>query len=160
MESSLPNFIEKVIAGIDSDPVIIAEVGQAHEGSLGMAHSFIDSVAKTGAHGIKFQTHYASEESSNFDRFRKNVFPQDSTRYDYWKRMEFTPNEWAALANHARNNGLEFLSSPFSNKAVKVLRDCGVRMWKIASGELKNYPMIDQILEFQQPLLISTGMAS
>ena len=87
---------------------IIAEIGQAHEGSLGMAHSYIDAVASTGVDAIKFQTHIAVEESSIHDQFRVNIFPQDKTRFDYWKRMEFSEDEWRGLAEHARDVNLEF----------------------------------------------------
>ena len=71
-------------------PFIIAEVGQAHEGSLGQALSFIDAVAESGANAVKFQTHFSEAESSKYDDFRVNVFPQDASRSEYWKRMEFT----------------------------------------------------------------------
>ena len=77
--------------------LIIAEIGQAHDGSLGIAHSYIDAVAEAGADGVKFQTHFASEESTLEDEFRVHFTEQDKTRFDYWKRMEFFQNEWKGL---------------------------------------------------------------
>ena len=112
---------------------MIAEVGQAHEGSLGQALSFIDAVSEAGANAVKFQTHYADEESSKYDDFRVRVFPQDSSRKDYWKRMEFSEQEWGLLAKRSLERGLVFLSSAFSNKAVEVLQNCEIEAWKIAS---------------------------
>ena len=70
--------------------LIIAEIGQAHEGSLGIAHSYIDALAKTGVDAVKFQVHIAEAESSEFEPFRIKFSTQDKTRYDYWKRMEFS----------------------------------------------------------------------
>ena len=138
---------------------IIAEVGQAHDGSLGMAHAFIDAVAKTGADAIKFQTHIAAAESSKQEQFRVKFSLQDATRYDYWKRMEFTREQWHGLATHARERGLIFLSSPFSLEAVELLQEVGVPAWKIASGEIMNKPMLERIAETKKPLLLSTGMS-
>jgi sialic acid synthase SpsE len=77
-------------------PLIIAEVAQAHDGSLGTAHAFIDAVAESGVEAIKFQTHIASAESSSREPFRIKFSQQDATRYDYWKRMEFKPEQWQA----------------------------------------------------------------
>lgn len=153
-------LLDQVLAENTERPFIIAEVGQAHEGSLGQAISFIEAIAETGANAVKFQTHFAEEESSKYDDFRVKVFPQDKTRSAYWKRMEFNLDEWKLLADTARDKGLVFLSSPFSIKAVDILEQCGVVAWKIASGEIYNYPMLDKILETNKPLLISTGMSS
>ena len=69
---------------------IIAEVGQAHDGSLGILHSYIDAIAEIGVDAIKFQTHIADAESSQFEKFRVKFSYKDKTRYDYWKRMAFT----------------------------------------------------------------------
>lgn len=69
---------------------IIAEVAQAHDGSLGLAHAFIDAAAEAGADAVKFQTHIASAESTLDEPFRVRFSKQDETRLDYWRRMEFT----------------------------------------------------------------------
>ena len=72
---------------------IIAEIGQAHEGSLGMALAYIKTLAKTGVHAVKFQMHIAEAESSEHEPFRVKFSKQDATRFDYWKRMEFSPKK-------------------------------------------------------------------
>ena len=69
---------------------IIAEVGQNHDGSLGTLHSYIDAVANTGVEAIKFQMHLADYESSYQEPFRVDFARQDKSRFDYWKRMEFS----------------------------------------------------------------------
>jgi len=160
MELNNTELLHRVLSGSTEKPFVIAEIGQAHEGSLGQALSYIDAVAEAGANAVKFQTHYADEESSDYDYFRVNVFPQDQNRKDYWKRMEFTLIQWKTLAKRAKERGLVFLSSPFSNKAVETLEECEVSAWKIASGEILNYPMLDKLLKTNKPLLISTGMSS
>ena len=101
--------------------LVIAEVAQAHDGSLGTAHAYIDAVAKSGADAIKFQTHIAEAESTPGEPWRIKFSPQDETRFDYWKRMEFTEPQWHGLKQHADEAGLLFLSSPFSDEAIELL---------------------------------------
>lgn len=139
---------------------IIAEIGQAHEGSLGMAHSYIDAVASTGVDAIKFQTHIAVEESSIHDQFRVNIFPQDKTRFDYWKRMEFSEDQWRGLSEHARDVNLEFLSTPFSIKAVEILSKLNVPMWKIGSGDIAFKGLVGAVANTKKPVLLSSGMSN
>lgn len=140
--------------------MIIAEVAQAHDGSLGTAHAFIDAVAETGADAIKFQTHIADAESTRDEPWRVRFSPQDESRFDYWRRMEFSTEQWRGLADHARDRGLLFLSSPFSTAAVDLLEALGMAAWKVASGELLNPPLLDRMLETGKPMLLSTGLAT
>lgn len=139
--------------------LIIAEVAMAHDGSLGMAHAFVDAVARTGADAIKFQTHIASAESTPDEPFRVHFSRQDPTRYDYWKRTEFTAAQWRGLADHARERDLLFLSSPFSEEAVALLEDVGVPAWKIGSGEISNDLLLRRAARGGLPVLLSSGMS-
>jgi N-acetylneuraminate synthase len=125
-----------------------------------MAHAFIDAIATAGADAVKFQTHIAAAESTPAERWRTRFSRQDTTRYDYWKRMEFTAEQWAGLKQHATERGLLFLSSPFSSEAVELLARTGVSAWKIASGELATAQMLDQMAATRLPMLVSTGMSS
>lgn len=140
--------------------LVIGEVAQAHDGSLGMAHAFIDAIADAGADAVKFQTHIADAESTSAENWRVKFSPQDATRYDYWKRMEFNNEQWHGLKKHAVERGLIFLSSPFSIEAVELLSRIGVGAWKVASGELTNMPLLERIVATRLPILISTGMSS
>lgn len=143
-----------------NNPVfIIGEVAQAHEGSLGMAHAYIDAIAKTGADAVKFQTHIASAESSENEPWRTKFSYQDKSRFEYWKRMEFTKEQWAGLKKHAEEKKLIFISSPFSIEAAKLLNKIGIKVWKIASGEVNNLPFIDYIKNTGIPVIMSTGMS-
>lgn len=138
---------------------IMAEVAQTHEGSLGQAFAFIDAVAASGADAIKFQTHIADAESTPAEPFRVKFSRQDATRYDYWKRMEFTPAQWQALAGYATSKGLVFLSSPFSQEAVELL-DPLVPAWKVGSGEVNNLPLLETMAKTGKPVLLSSGMST
>lgn len=139
-------------------PILIGEVGQAHDGSLGLAHQFIDAVADAGADAVKFQTHIAAAESTPSEPWRVRFSPQDDTRYDYWRRMEFTESQWHGLRDHADERGLMFLSTPFSLDAVELLARVGVSMWKIASGEVGNLELL-RALPGEAPVLLSSGMS-
>jgi len=139
--------------------LIIGEVGLSHDGSLGLAHAFIDEVARGGADAVKFQTHIAAAESTPAEPFRVKFSRQDSTRYEYWKRIEFTEAQWKGLADHAREKGLIFLSSPFSREAVDLLVRVGMAMWKVGSGEVSTVPMLDAMIATGKPILLSSGMS-
>ena len=145
--------------GKPSHVVIIAEVALAHDGSLGMAHAFIDAIATTGADAVKFQTHIADAESTPDEPWRVKFSPQDKTRYDYWKRMEFTPEQWYGLKTHCIDKGLYFISTPFSTKAFNLLNKIGVSAWKVASGEVNNKLLVQKMAATGRPVLLSTGMS-
>jgi N-acetylneuraminate synthase len=139
--------------------LIIGEVGLAHDGSLGYAHAFIDEVARAGADAVKFQTHIAAAESTPAEPFRVKFSRQDATRYEYWQRMEFTEVEWQGLADHAREREVLFLSSPFSREAVDLLMRVGMPLWKVASGEVSNIPLLDHMIATGRPIILSSGMS-
>jgi len=139
---------------------LIAEVGQAHEGSLGIAHSYIDALAKTGVNAVKFQVHIAEAESSLYEPFRIKFSTQDKTRFDYWKRMEFSPDQWQELKAHCEEVGLEFMASPFSNAAVDLLEELNVKCYKIGSGEVNNFLLLQKIAATKKPIILSSGMSS
>jgi len=146
--------------GKGSKPIIIAEVAQSHDGSLGTAHAYIDAIADTGADIVKFQAHIASEESTLDEPFRVKFSYQDKTRYDYWKRMQFSEEQWKELVEHARKRGLIFLCSAFSVKAVEMLLRLGIPAWKVGSGEVNTPDLLEAMIKTKLPVLLSTGMSS
>jgi N,N'-diacetyllegionaminate synthase len=148
---------EQIFSAVNN--LVIAEVAQAHDGSLGTAHAYIDAIARAGVSAVKFQTHIASAESTPAEPWRVRFSKQDATRFDYWKRMEFTPEQWAGLKQHAEERGLHFLSSPFSMEAFELLSQIGVAAWKVASGEVTNKHLFDRMLASRLPILLSTGMS-
>lgn len=139
---------------------IIAEIGQAHDGSLGTAHAYIDAIAKTGCDAIKFQTHIAAAESSIHEPFRVQFSKQDARRIDYWERMEFSLDQWKGIKQHCDEVALEFMSSPFSNAAVDLLEEVGVKRYKVGSGEVNNFVLLEKIAQTKKPVIISSGMSS
>jgi N-acetylneuraminate synthase len=158
-------FREHVLAKLAPDArtpgrcLIVAEIAQAHDGSLGTAHAYVDAVAHAGADAVKFQTHIASAESTPAEPWRVRFSPQDDTRYDYWRRTGFDEPQWAGLREHAERVGLAFLSSPFSLEAVELLGRVGVAAWKVASGELADAAMLDAMARTGLPMILSTGMS-
>lgn len=140
--------------------LIVAEVAQAHEGSLSLAHAYIDAVAAAGADVVKFQCHIAAAESTPDEPWRVEPrWPQDASRYDYWRRMEFSREQWAGLAEHARGRGMEFMCSPFSVQAVELLNPL-VSAWKVASGEVGNEALWFAMASTGKPMIVSTGMST
>ena len=96
----------------------------AHDGSLAMLYSFVDLAKEIGADAIKFQIHFKAESTWD-EEFRVNIFPQDKTRYEYWQRMEFTPDQWARLFEHAKNVGLSRYHLPFLLRLFKCWMSLG-----------------------------------
>lgn len=139
---------------------VVAEVAQAHDGSLGTAHAFIDLAAHCGADAVKFQCHIAAEESTPSEPWRIPFSKQDARRYDYWRRMEFSEPQWQGLKQHCDEKGLEFWCSPFSVKAVELLSRVGVPVWKVASGEVQSLDLWAAIRETGLPVVASTGMVN
>jgi N-acetylneuraminate synthase len=139
--------------------MVVGEVAQAHDGSLGLAHAFVDAIASAGADAVKFQTHIAAAESTTAEPWRVKFSQQDETRYEYWRRMEFTEEQWHGLKRHTEERGLLFLSSPFSNEAVDLLERLGVQAWKVPSGDVGNHAMLDRIISTRLPIILSSGMS-
>lgn len=148
------------IFDVQKKPFLIAEVGLGHDGSLGLAHAYIDAVAGAGVDAVKFQTHIAAAESSSEEPFRVKFSHQDLTRYDYWERTSFTAEQWMGLKTHADEKNLVFLSSPFSLEAVDLLERIGVPAWKIASGETASRRMLEKIAGTRKPIIASTGLST
>lgn len=143
-----------------SSPYIIAEIGQAHEGSLGVLYSYIDALATTGVDAVKFQMHIAEAESSEQEPFRVQFSKEDKSRFDYWKRMGFTLEQWKGIKMYCEGLGLDFICSPFSNLAVDWLEEMGVEQYKIGSGEVTNFLLLEKIAKTEKPVILSSGMSS
>lgn len=139
---------------------LIAEIGQAHDGSLGMLHSYIDALADTGVQTIKFQMHIAQAESSAWEEFRIPFSYVDKTRMEYWKRMEFSFEQWLEIKLHCEERGMEFLVSPFSIRAVEQCEQLQLKRYKVGSGEVSNLLMLDRIASTGKPIILSSGLSN
>jgi N,N'-diacetyllegionaminate synthase len=144
----------------NSSLYLIAEIGQAHEGSLGILYSYIDALAPTGVNAVKFQMHLAEAESSTQEPFRVQFSLEDKTRFDYWKRMGFSLEQWKGIKKYCEGLGLDFVCSPFSNLAVDWLEEMGVKQYKIGSGEVNNFLLLEKIAQTGKPVILSSGMSS
>jgi N,N'-diacetyllegionaminate synthase len=140
---------------------LIAEVGNVHEGSLGIAMSIVDMIANSGAKIAKFQFHIAQEEGIPDEPFRISFSKQDRTRQEYWARVNFSLESWLKLKVYCDEKGVEFLCTPFSRAAAVILhKNQLVKRWKIGSGDATNWQLIDYVTETKLPLIISTGLIS
>lgn len=138
---------------------IIAEIGNTHEGSLGLAKCFIKAAADSGVDAVKFQTHIFEAESLP-DAPNPPYF-KDENRKQYFDRTSFSLGQWKKIKHYAEVEcGVEFLSSPFSLEAVDLLEEVGVKSYKIASGEVTNLPLLIKIAHTRKKLLLSSGMSS
>ena len=139
---------------------VVAEIAQAHDGSLGILHSLVDAAAMAGVDAVKFQVHIAEAESSALEPFRVQFSPTDETRFDYWKRMELTAPQWRDLKCRCEAAGVEFLATPFSNAAVDLLESIGVVRYKISSGDLANPLLLERLARTDKEVILSTGLAA
>jgi len=136
---------------------IIAEVGSVHDGSLGNALKLIEAAAECGADAVKFQTHIA--EAETLPQAPSPAYFKDEPRFEYFQRTGFNLEQWQRLEAYCEEQGVEFLSSPFSEEAVDLLEQVGVARYKIPSGEVTNLPMLEKIARLNKPVLLSSGMS-
>lgn len=143
--------------GPEYPPLVIAEIGINHEGSLQTAFEMVDAAARAGAEIIKHQTHVVDDEMSPS---AKNVIPgnADVSIYDIMARCALSEEEEIRLKEYVESKGLIFLSTPFSRAAADRLERMHVSAYKIGSGECNNYPLIEHIAQFGKPMIVSTGM--
>jgi len=140
----------------------IAEIGLNHNGDHDVALKMIEAAAEAGADGVKFQTIIPEELVSPYGKALleegRESFRDNETE-DFFRQFLFTREEYLSLAIRARECGVVFFSSPFSEKSVIFLEEVGVPLYKIASSEVTNLSLIRAIGQTGKPCIISTGMA-
>ncbi len=143
--------------GLDYPPLVIAEIGINHEGSLKVAKKMVDAAARVGAEVVKHQTHIVEDEMS---KAAKSVIPGNAnvSIYDIMKRCALNEKDEIELKNYVESKGMLFLSTPFSRAAANRLQKMKVSAYKIGSGECNNYPLLEHIAKFKKPVILSTGM--
>ena len=143
--------------GYDYEPLIIAEIGINHEGSLQTAMEMVDAAASAGVEIIKHQTHMVDDEMSSA---AKKVVPGNAkvSIYDIMARCALSEDEEFELKKYIESKGIIFISTPFSRAAANRLHKWDVAAYKIGSGECNNYPLIEHIASFGKPVILSTGM--
>ncbi|AXI10439.1 N-acetylneuraminate synthase [Oceanobacillus zhaokaii] len=149
--------IENRKIGLDHEPIVIAEIGINHEGSLITAKEMVDAAYEAGAEIVKHQTHIVEDEMS---KAAKHVIPgnTDVSIYDVMARCALNEDDERELKRYVESKGMIFLSTPFSRAAANRLEEMNVSAYKIGSGECNNYPLIEHIASFGKPMIVSTGM--
>jgi len=143
--------------GLDFPPLVIAEIGINHEGSLSVAKQMVDAAFRAGVEVVKHQTHIVDDEMSSA---AKKVIPgnADVSIYDIMERCALNEADEMALKAYVENKGMIFISTPFSRAAAERLERMNVQTYKIGSGECNNYPLLEHIAQFGKPVILSTGM--
>jgi sialic acid synthase SpsE len=143
--------------GLEYPPLVIAEIGINHEGSLETAKSMVDAAKLAGVEVIKHQTHVVADEMS---QRAKSVIPGNTTEsiYEVMERCALSADDEYALMEYTKQQGMIFISTPFSRAAANRLQKMGVPAYKIGSGECNNYPLLEHVAEFGKPIILSTGM--
>lgn len=143
--------------GINHPPLVIAEIGINHEGSLERAKEMVDAAAAAGAEIVKHQTHVVESEMS---KSAKKVIPGHTSDsiYDIMARCALNYEDELALKNYIEEKGMIFISTPFSREAAIRLEKMNVQAYKIGSGECNNYPLIEMVAAYGKPMIVSTGM--
>lgn len=136
--------------------LVIAEIGNNHDGSIRQAERLIEAAAEAGADAVKFQTHIAEEEMLPSTPTPPHF---DEPRYEFTRRMELSLDDHLRLKELAEARGVIFFSSPFSVAAVRLLEEVGVPLYKVASGEVTNPPLLEAIASTGKPVLLSSGMS-
>ena len=143
--------------GLSHPPLVIAEIGINHGGSLDVAKAMVLAAAQSGCELVKHQTHILEDEMTDE---AKTIFPPnaDMSIWDVMASCALTLDEERELKRYTESLGLIYISTPFSRKAADFLNDLGVEAFKIGSGECDNIPLIRHIASFGKPIIMSTGM--
>jgi N-acetylneuraminate synthase len=143
--------------GPDFPPLVIAEIGINHEGSLAVAKEMVDAAHRAGVEVVKHQTHIVEDEMSGA---AQAVIPGNSTEsiYRIMERCALSEKDEYALKEYIESKGMIFLSTPFSRAAADRLERMNVSAYKIGSGECNNYPLLEHVAAFGKPIILSTGM--
>lgn len=143
--------------GPDFPPLVIAEIGINHEGSLKVAKEMVDAALRAGAEVVKHQTHIVEDEMSGA---AKKVIPgnADVSIYEIMERCSLNEADELELKNYVESKGMIFISTPFSRAAAERLKKFDIPAYKIGSGECNNYPLLEHIASFGKPVILSTGM--
>ena len=143
--------------GANYPPLVIAELGINHEGSLKVAKEMVDAAHRSGAECVKHQTHVIDDEMSGE---AKKVIPGNSSIsiYEIMKRCSLNEDDEIELKRYIESKGMIFISTPFSRAASERLEKMNVVAYKIGSGECNNYPLLEHIASFRKPVILSTGM--
>ncbi len=153
------------VVGPGQRPLIIAELSGNHNGSLDRALAIVDAVAASGAQALKIQTYRADTLTIDVDAPAFRISDEHGlwsgrSLYELYKEAA-TPWEWhAPIFERARDHGLIAFSTPFDDMAVDLLEQLEAPIYKIASAELVDLPLIARVARTGKPVILSSGMAT
>jgi len=142
--------------------IIIAEAGVNHNGSLDMAKELIKVASEAKADYVKFQTFKAINtitKNAEKANYQKNTTDQKENQFDMVKKLELSKEMHIELINFSKKKNIKFLSTPFDHDSIELLRDLGLEIFKIPSGEITNLPYLRHIGKLNKKVIISTGMS-
>ena len=142
---------------------IIAEAGVNHNGSIDIAKKLIDAAVASGADAVKFQTFKAENLATKYAKkanYQKNLTNQKESQFDMLKKLELSKEMHTELINYSKIKDIKFLSSPFDFESIELLKDLGLKIFKIPSGEITNLPYLRHIGKLNKKIILSTGMSN
>jgi N-acetylneuraminate synthase len=147
------------VVGPTEPPLVIAELGINHGGSIDVAIEMAECAVRSGAEVIKHQTHVIDDEMSTEAR---STIPGNAevNIYEIIKRCALDEDSERKLMQHITSLGAIYISTPFSRRAVDRLVELDVPAFKIGSGECNNYPFVKYVAKVGKPVIVSTGMNS
>ena len=160
MKTTIEDPIKKIISL--GKVFIIAEIGVNHNGDLELAYQLIDAACKAGAHAAKFQSFVVDEmilpSTKTASYQAKNC--GEENQYQMLKRLELDFETQSKISSYCKKKGVYFFSSPFDKTSVDFLEKLDVPVFKIPSGEITNWPLLEYISQKNKPTILSTGMSS
>lgn len=142
--------------------LIIAEAGVNHNGSLDLAKQLIDKAVEAGVDIIKFQTFKSeklvSKAAKQAEYQQRNIGKKDEGQLAMLKKLELSQADHEELIAYCNEKGISFFSTAFDMDSIDYLHSLKMGLWKIPSGEITNYPYLRKIAQYQEPIILSTGM--
>lgn len=143
--------------------LIIAEAGVNHNGSIELARQLVDVAVDAGADYVKFQTFKAEKIASRNAAkasYQQKTTSANESQLAMLKKLELSKADHLSLIDYCSKKNIQFLSTPFDEESIELLKDLGIRLGKIPSGEITNLPYLRKMAKTFPQLILSTGMAS
>jgi N,N'-diacetyllegionaminate synthase len=142
---------------------VIAEAGVNHNGQLALAKQLVDIAYEAGADAVKFQTFRADRLASSSApkaEYQRAATLAGQSQLAMLQQLELSQGAFRELRDHCRWRGITFLSTPFDEQSVDFLNDLDVPAFKVPSGEVTNWPLLERIGATGKPTILSTGMSN
>lgn len=140
---------------------IIAEAGVNHNGDINIARKLVDAAVEAGADAVKFQTFKAEElvcKDAKKAEYQKQSTRKDECQLEMLKKLELNIYDHKELINYCNAKGIMFLSTPFDLQSIELLEELNMKIYKIPSGEITNFPYLKKIAGLKKKIIMSTGM--